>query len=249
MAQIQNVDAVRSVSFSGIDGAGKSTQIERLCAQLEKRGMRVRVLRFWDDIAALTALREQTGHKVFKGERGIGTPAAPVNRRDKNVRGWPMTCLRLLLYFLDALSLRRVYRSAHRRGADFIIFDRYTYDELANLNLNLAWIRAYARFIEWLIPKPDISFVLDADPEAARARKPEYPLDFLRFNREAYLRLSHMFALTVVPTSEIAEAHRAIFSRTLEILATDTIVADGRDSNHVQDSSAMDAPSARPAIF
>ena len=241
--------SIRSVSFSGIDGAGKSTQIERLRAELERRGLRVRVLRFWDDVAALTRLREDAGHKVFKGEKGIGTPEAPVNRRDKNVRGWPMSMLRLLLYLLDALSLRRAIRNAIPGDADFVIFDRYTYDELANLNLNRSVMRAYARFLLRIVPGPDISFVLDADPEAARARKPEYPLEFLRLNREAYLQLSRMFALTVIPPSEIAEAHREILTGTLRILAADSASAAEPNPGQVRDSSALDAPRTRPAIF
>jgi thymidylate kinase len=34
------------VSFSGIDGAGKSTQIEALSARLAADGLRVRLIRF-----------------------------------------------------------------------------------------------------------------------------------------------------------------------------------------------------------
>ena len=62
-----------SVSFSGIDGAGKSTQIHALRLALEHEGMRVRIIPFWDEIAALTRLREGAGHRIFKGEKGIGS--------------------------------------------------------------------------------------------------------------------------------------------------------------------------------
>ena len=236
----------RTVSFSGVDGAGKSTQIESLRAYLEQRGFRVRILRFWDDVAALTRVREEAGHKVFKGEKGIGTPGAPVNRRDKNVRGWPMTCLRLFIYLLDTLSLRDVFRKAIRSNADLIIFDRYTYDELANLNLNRSVLRAYAQFLFRIAPKADISFVLDADPEAARARKPEYPLDFLRFNREAYLHLSRTFCLTVIPPLPIAEAHREVLARTLGILSSDS---ESAKVHSTQVGEAVGAPRNHPAVF
>lgn len=239
--------SVCSVSFSGIDGAGKSTQIDRLRDGLETRGLRVRILRFWDDVAALTSLREHAGHKVFKGEKGIGTPEAPVNRRDKNVRGWPMTGLRLALYLLDALSMRRVFQKAARSGADFLIFDRFVYDELANLNLNRRLIRAYARVLVWLVPKPDVSFVLDADPEAARARKPEYPVEFLRFNRASYLHLGGLFSLTVIPPMPIGEAHREILSAVLPILASKSEGDNELDSTSERDSAALGAPRTRSA--
>jgi thymidylate kinase len=45
------------VSFSGIDGAGKGTQIERLCTQLKAAGLRVLLITFWDDVATLTLMR------------------------------------------------------------------------------------------------------------------------------------------------------------------------------------------------
>lgn len=239
---------VRTLSFSGVDGAGKSTQIELLRHSLEQQGVSVQIFRFWDDVAALTRFREQAGHKVFKGEKGIGTPEAPVNRRDKNVRGWPMTFLRLFLYLLDAFSLRGVFGKALRGDADVIIFDRYTYDELANLELNHPLMRFYARILLSIVPRPDISFVLDADPVAARARKPEYPIEFLRFNREAYLHLSRIFSLTVIPPGEIAVAQREILAATLCILGTDSGSAE-IESNRPPGASPMSAPPTRPAAF
>ena len=79
------------VSFSGIDGAGKSTQIANLRARLQDAGMRVALITFWDDVARLKRIREGAGHTLFKGEKGVGSPEKPVNRRDKNVRSWPMS--------------------------------------------------------------------------------------------------------------------------------------------------------------
>lgn len=198
------------VSFSGIDGAGKGTQIESLCARLKEAGLRVGLITFWDDVATLTGLREASGHTLFKGDKGVGTPDAPINRRDKNVQSWPMSGVRLCLYVLDAVSLRRVVGKALSSGIDVLICDRYIYDELANLTLSNPAARAYVRLILKLVPKPDVSYLLDADPVQARARKPEYPLDFLHTNRASYLALSNLAGITVIPPDSIQNVKQNI---------------------------------------
>ena len=52
------------ITFSGIDGAGKTTQIEQLSLRLQKQGLRVLQLSFWDDIAALSEMRAGAGYRA-----------------------------------------------------------------------------------------------------------------------------------------------------------------------------------------
>lgn len=216
---VQTTPGVRTISFSGIDGAGKTTQIDQLCAAMENQGLQVRVIRFWDDIAQFTRFRETAGHRIFKGDKGIGSPSAPINRKDKNVRTWPMAIVRLFLYLADAFALRNFMRITRSSGADVIVFDRFIYDELANLNLLSPIMRWYARFIMRCVPRPTISFLLDADPDRARARKPEYPIDFIRINRAAYLRLSEMIGgIIVIRANTVHEVSREILGRTYSVL-------------------------------
>lgn len=210
------------VSFSGIDGAGKSTQIANLRARLESAGLRVSLVAFWDDVARLKRLREGAGHTLFKGDKGVGSPAAPIARRDKNVRAWPMSLVRLGIYFVDALSLRIAIEKALRSGADFVICDRYIYDELANLKLRNPAARAYVRSIMRLVPRPDISYFLDADPVQARARKPEYPLDFLYISRASYFALCELVGgMTIVPPTSIEDAENQVVHHALKLLSSE----------------------------
>ncbi len=208
------------VSFSGIDGAGKSTQIEALSSRLAQDGLRVRVVRFWDDIARLKDIREASGHRIFKGDRGVGSPSAPINRRDKNVQSGLMTCVRLFLYFVDAVSTRRMVGRMLRSGFDLVIFDRYTYDELANLNLRNPLMRAYAQLLMKFVPRPHISYLLDADPVQARARKPEYPLEFLHANRNAYLALANLLgAITVIRPGAVEDVEAEVMAYAVKKLS------------------------------
>src|SRR5438045_1828307 len=139
-------DNAKVVTFSGIDGAGKSTQIEALQTHLQEIGLRCVLYSFWDDVVALAHFREFMSHKVLKGDKGIGSPDKPIQRRDKNVTSWYTIPVRLIFYLLDALSLGLVLARVPT-GADVIIFDRYIYDELANLPLQRWFIRLYVRIL------------------------------------------------------------------------------------------------------
>ena len=199
------LDNVKVVSFSGIDGAGKSTQIEALQSYLREMGLRSTLYTFWDNVVVFPGLREHLSFKAFKGDEGIGSPDKPIVRRDKNVTSWYITAIRLFLYLLDAYSLRVAVSGSSDTEDDVIIFDRYIYDELANLPLKNWLVLSYVRLLMGLIPKPDIAFVVDADPEAAHIRKPEYPLEFVRKNRDSYIALSHVVRMTVLPPRSVEE--------------------------------------------
>ena len=208
------------ISFSGVDGAGKSTQIVNLIDFALQRGLTTKLLAFWDDVVVLSRYREGFVHQVYGSERGIGAPGRPVNRRDKNVRKWYLNLARHGLYLLDAIHLWRVITYARRSGADVIIVDRYIYDELANLPLANPLTRAFVRLVSACVPRPDVAYVLDADPEAARARKPEYPVDFMHLCRSAYLQLAYLSGhMTVIPPLPLEDAKRVVEAAFLRVLA------------------------------
>jgi thymidylate kinase len=211
------------ISFSGMDGSGKTTQIANLLGVLHAAGLKTRLFAFWDNVVVAAKYREGFVHQVFKSERGVGAPGKPVNRRDKNVRGWHLSLARHFLYLLDAIHLRRVIaRERRRTGAQVIVLDRYIYDELVNLNLRNPLSRAFVRFVHHMVPRPGIAYLLDADPDAAWARKPEYPLDFMRQSRRAYFNLARQLGnMTVIPAAGLSDAKLAVLKAVEEHLRSE----------------------------
>ncbi|HWR36461.1 MAG TPA: thymidylate kinase [Clostridia bacterium] len=199
------------VSFSGLDGSGKSTQIENLREVLGNLGLSNKLLAFWDDVVVGKRYREGFVHRVYKSEKGIGAPDKPVDRRDKNVRAWYLSIARHGLYLVDAIHLRMVVVRARRARVDVVVMDRYIYDELANLPIESTLTRAFIRAVDRFVPKPDVAYLLDADPVAARARKPEYPVDFMHQCRHAYFTLASMLGhMTTIPPLPLSEAKREV---------------------------------------
>jgi thymidylate kinase len=143
-----------------------------------------------------------------------------------------MTPVRFCLYFVDAVSLRRVVAKTRKADADVIIFDRYVYDELANLSVRNPITRAYVRLLLRLALKPDISYLLDADPVQARARKPEYPLDFLRSSRASYLALSELAGMTIIAPQPVQEVAKQILQQ-----VTKKLSAGGLQGKEAEDSA------------
>lgn len=231
-------NSVTLVSFSGIDGAGKSTQIDALCRHLTNSGLRFRLLTFWDDVVVLPRFREHMSLRAFKGEKGVGTPEKPIARRDKNVASWYLTAFRMILYALDALHLRSVASKPTQSGSDFVIFDRYIYDQFANLPLQRSLVGLYVRWLLRIVPKPHVAFLIDADAEAATIRKPEYPLEFARRSREAYLELSRMVGgMRIIPPLPIPEATETVKKVVFEKPQTQ----EAREGSH-REGSVASAP-------
>ena len=187
------------ISFSGIDGAGKTTQIERLSACLKQQGLRVLRLSFWDDVAVWSKMRAGVGDRALDSSHADRTGESSFSpRNNKHVRKWYLSAARAGFYMLDVTRLHRLLAGEQASNSDVVIFDRYIYDQIANIDSPSFATRSYSKMLLKQTPVPDLAFVLDASPDAAFARKPEYPLEFMHRNRRAFLHLKELIPQLIV---------------------------------------------------
>lgn len=212
------------ITFSGLDGAGKSTLIASLRAALEGEGCRVAVLHMYDDVGvygyarrARNALLHLLGRRVPRPHPGRHDPAASSGsgrhvsllRRIRTAVIWSGT-LRACVYPIDLLifALYRVYFETLTKRV--LVLDRYFYDTLVDLSRTVpdGGLRLLAR----LTPTPDLPVLLDVPPEQAAARKGEYTLDYLQRRWGAYRRVVRWVPTCVsLPNTELQRTRAALW--------------------------------------
>jgi len=186
------------ITFSGLDGAGKSTLIEWLRTALEEQQQPVVVLHLEHDLGVYASarwLRDGLEHLV-RGGRSNGVAAlgaasiagpqggaAMLARRIRNALVWSKI-IRRLIYPVDVLVFLcyRAYIEGIQRR--ILIMDRYFYDILVDVSSGQRW--GWIRLLKLITPTPTLPVLLDIGPEEAYARKGEYSVEYLQNRWAAY---------------------------------------------------------------
>jgi hypothetical protein len=110
----------------------------------------------------------------------------------------------------------------------------------------------YICLIASIVPKPNISYLLDADPVEAHARKPEYPLEFLHVNRKAYLTLSSLVGgMAVIAPMPAQAVKRAVMMHALNELPFGTFKTENGSNmgpeDYREDKTLLSRPQTRSA--
>ena len=140
------------ISFEGLDGTGKSTQLSRAVSFIRKHGHRVLVTRE----PGGTRTGERIREILLTARTGKLSPLAELT----------------LMYAARAQLLEERVRPALARG-EFVVSDRYNTASYAyqgyGRELGVATVRAFDRIICGTT-QPDLTIILDLDPEQARGR-------------------------------------------------------------------------------
>ena len=159
------------IAFSGLDGAGKSTQIELLMDHLRREGQ--------NPVCVWT----RGGYTpLFEGLKALlrrlpGRTVPPSGSNPQRARafgkGW-VRRLWLVLALLDLLWVYGVQLRWRRWRGRIVICDRYLWDTLIDFRLNFAQERVERwwlwRLLAWAAPEPDAAFLLLAPVQVSVRR-------------------------------------------------------------------------------
>lgn len=182
------------ITFSGLDGAGKSTLIEWLRRALEAENHRVAVFHMNDHVgvyAYLRLVRNTLRRLAGRGARPESVPrppadalrTAPLISRLRYALVWNKT-LRCWIYPFDLLVFLAYRLYLEKARKQILIMDRYFYDTLVDVSDGSSW--GLVRLLERLTPTPHVPIYLDITPEESFARKGEYSVEYLRRRWTAY---------------------------------------------------------------
>jgi hypothetical protein len=193
------------ITLSGMVGSGKSTTAARIVELLREAGCEPRYLRF--RFLGLTGFAAPRGRNATVG----GTPAADVSSSDSTSsgqRGHGFALRRLTAVLTAGYALRilsfRLSGIGSRSRCDVV--DRYFYDNLIRYHLTGRRERAYARFLRWLIPTPDLSLLVTASELTIAGRRANYDRDYIATVARLYERLPALFPEVVRITTDPGNA-------------------------------------------
>ncbi len=173
-----------TVTFTGVDGAGKSTILENVKQQLEgKYRHQVKVLRHRPSLLPILS-------SLLHGKKAAEQKAASTLPRQGTNNSLISSLLRFSYYFADYLFGRPyIYYRYNSRGIT-VLYDRYYFDFIvdsrrSNIRVSPALVKkGYV-----LLSKPEVNVFLYASPEEILKRKQELKEEDIRTMTSDYRTL------------------------------------------------------------
>lgn len=161
-----------TLTFSGVDGAGKSTILAKISQLLtEKYRREVVILRHRPSILPILSAwkygKEEAEKRTVQRLPRTGTNKSNIS-----------SLFRFLYYYLDYLFGQGIIFFKYNLRGKMVLYDRYYYDFIvdgkrSNIAISSKWVKVLFRFLM----TPQINILLYADPDKILERKQELSHD------------------------------------------------------------------------
>ncbi len=182
---------MKIISISGLDGSGKSTQIEKLRAHFEKNGKKVLYFH---------AVQFSVAHVLNAGKK----KNADGKTKDVSQASWGAIFLRKVALLIDVIRFRFFVKKVAKTH-DYLLTDRYFYDII--VNISYLQKKTYHPFFFHWITVPDKRFFLSVNPEyiMMRDNPPAQGHDYLVAKNDLFHNAFNTYHLTVIDGSKYVD--------------------------------------------
>ncbi len=184
------------ISISGLDGSGKSTQIQLLQEYFESDAKKVfyfHAVGF--SIANKLNRRDAINRVSTDTPKNSSNALQCVSTRDVVKASWTKIQLRKLALCIDIFRFKSLIKKLEKDNYDYILTDRYFYDMI----VNIAYLskKDYIPFFFSQITIPDYKFYLSVNPDNImdRDNPPSQGLAYLQDKKELFGKYKSDFDL------------------------------------------------------
>ena len=176
------------LTLSGTHGSGKSTNAGKCYYLLNDSGYKFSYIRHQD-------LLDPFGFIVRRTARILHVEPNRLENMMPTRVAWSIYLL--LIYcpiLVGGIRLRHLFGYS-------VVCDRYLYDAMVGFRDNGKTVPS-ENLLMRLLPRPDISFILDAPEQRILVDRPEHSGDFIRKEKRLYRQVAEHFNLSRISTSD-----------------------------------------------
>jgi len=186
------------VSFSGLDGSGKTTNALFVIDYLRKKGIECSYVHI-QHRSLFAIVGEIFKKKYPKAQKRI--TKKEFDLKDKSFSKYLIGLLRKVTYTFDMFTfyIEILTAKMHKR---VLVCDRYFYDLAVQSRYMRLFGTGFFDFYVSIVPKADIAFFLEIDDKTAFKRAKEHNIFFFKKKKELYKKLDGRFIKIKASTIE-----------------------------------------------